>query len=296
MVDIQLEIPVSFFEEEIREGYKVSREMKEVWAVELDLLNEFLSVCKKYGLKCYADAGTLLGTVRHAGFIPWDDDIDLIMFRDDYERLCEVVEEAFSHPYFFQTVQTDEEYFRGHAQFRNSDTTGILEHDWKQGCKFNQGIFIDIFILDGVLENSFLLKIQKKITGIIKRLMVNNYKKRNERHWYVNIMWDCLNGFRITTKKLDKLYHACFRKVSLEKSERVAPLSFIFETEKRIRGKHLYDETIWLPFEFMKIPVPAGYDEFLRGRYGDYKKPTQIPTTHGGVIFDTSKSYREYLK
>ena len=69
--------------------------------VELDLLAEFDRVCRKHGLTYFVDSGTLLGAVRHKGFIPWDDDIDLIMQREDYERLVQIAAQEFQHPYFF---------------------------------------------------------------------------------------------------------------------------------------------------------------------------------------------------
>ena len=87
---INLVLEDSFFEEEIRSGYTVSSEMKKIWAVELDLLNEFSKVCQKHQLKWFVHAGTLLGAIRHKGFIPWDDDIDVVMPRADYEKLCEL--------------------------------------------------------------------------------------------------------------------------------------------------------------------------------------------------------------
>ena len=102
MVPLQLKIDETFFLPEERNGYMVSSEMKKVWAVELDLLNEFARVCDKYRLKWFAHAGTMLGAVRHHGFIPWDDDIDVVMPREDYERLCSIGSSEFSRPYFFQ--------------------------------------------------------------------------------------------------------------------------------------------------------------------------------------------------
>ena len=100
---INLKISNTFFDEEIRDGYKVSREMKKIWAVELDLLNELNRVCNKHNIRCMAWAGTMLGAIRHKGFIPWDDDIDIMLFRDDYEKLCEIAPSEFTYPYFFQT-------------------------------------------------------------------------------------------------------------------------------------------------------------------------------------------------
>ena len=75
----------SFFREEIRNGFLVTEKMKRIWYTEISLLQELDRVCKKYGLRYFAEYGTLLGAVRHKGFIPWDDDIDVAMFRDDYE-------------------------------------------------------------------------------------------------------------------------------------------------------------------------------------------------------------------
>ena len=77
--------------------------MKEIWAIELNLFSEFDRVCRKHGITYIASSRTMLGTLRHHGFIPWDDDIDLMMMRDQYEKLCDVAEEEFKHPYFFQS-------------------------------------------------------------------------------------------------------------------------------------------------------------------------------------------------
>lgn len=78
-----------------------------MWAVELHMLEAFDEVCKKYGLTYYVDFGTLLGAVRHQGFIPWDDDIDVVMFRDDYERFQAIAPYEFLELYFFQNSYTD---------------------------------------------------------------------------------------------------------------------------------------------------------------------------------------------
>ena len=150
---IKIDLPDAFLKEEIRCEYMITPEKKAVWAVELDLLTEFDRVCKKNNIKYCADGGTLLGAVRHKGFIPWDDDIDLAMLRSEYEKLCEVAPKEFKEPYFFQTDKTDIDYARGHAQLRNSRTTGILKSEMGTGCKFNQGIFIDIFPFDAVPED-----------------------------------------------------------------------------------------------------------------------------------------------
>ncbi|MDE7177642.1 MAG: LicD family protein [Lachnospiraceae bacterium] len=296
MTDLSLEFPEDFFREEIRNGYNVSEKMKKVWAVELDLLNKLLDVCQKYELKCFVDAGTLLGVIRHKGFIPWDDDIDVVMFREDYEKLRAIAQEEFKEPYFFQCAYSDNNYIMGHAQIRNSNTTALLHREVWRKVDRNYGIFIDIFILDGVFQNRFLLKLQNLIVRFCKEgitVLVTKNELLTRRQILEKKFLEKLKLNRI---KLSEIMDAALMKSAVEHCEMVAPLGFIHETVKRIRNKHLYDKTVWMDFECMKVPVPGGYHEFLSNRYGDYLKPVQVSTTHGEVYFDPEKSYKEYLE
>ena len=114
----------NFFREEIRCGYKVSEKMKKVWAVELNLLEQFDKLCRENNLQYFVDSGTLLGAVRHQGFIPWDDDIDVVMFRDDYEKLKIIAKDAVSSPYFYQNSYNDLMIW-AFSKLRDSRTTAI---------------------------------------------------------------------------------------------------------------------------------------------------------------------------
>ena len=162
-LNIKIQLPDNFLDAEIRDGYQVTAKMKKIWAVELDLLCEFQRVADKYGIKYIANGGTMLGAVRHKGFIPWDDDIDLMMMRDEYDRLCEIAPKEFRHPYFFQTEYSDPGSLRCHAQLRNSETTAILDDEKNGHFHFNQGIFIDIFPLDAVPDDKNLYESTSKI-------------------------------------------------------------------------------------------------------------------------------------
>lgn len=97
MSDILSLAPENFYREEIRSGYKISPEMKKIWACQLNLLAELQKVCDRNGLKYWLDSGSLLGAIRHQGYIPWDDDIDVVMFRDDYDRLVKLSKEELGH-------------------------------------------------------------------------------------------------------------------------------------------------------------------------------------------------------
>lgn len=105
-----------------------------------------MKVCEKYGLTCWAIAGTMLGAERHKGFIPWDDDIDVALPRKDFQKLIEVAKLEFKDPYFLQTPRSDLGYYSSTIRLRNSNTTGIIVQDKKK--KINNGIYIDIFPMD----------------------------------------------------------------------------------------------------------------------------------------------------
>ena len=172
MVDLKFPPPKDFLNEENRDGYVVSAEMKSVWAVELDLAQELLRVCRKHNLKIFADFGTLLGAVRHKGFIPWDDDMDFSMFREDYEKLCSIAPDEFKQPYFFQYSNSGKEFVNGHAKLRNSLTTGIVKNELGRNLGYNQGIFIDIFPLDNVSNNGAIRFAQMYLVRFLNTSML----------------------------------------------------------------------------------------------------------------------------
>uniref|UniRef100_A0AB33JC82 Phosphorylcholine transferase LicD n=1 Tax=Prevotella sp. GTC17259 TaxID=3236795 RepID=A0AB33JC82_9BACT len=280
---------------EYREGYLVSAEMKKVWAVELDLLKKLVDICKKHDLRVWIEGGTLLGAVRHQGFIPWDDDIDVSMPRPDYEKLKLICAEELEAPYFLQTAYNDEHYCCGHAQLRNSNTTGVRPSDCYR--PYNQGIFIDIFILDGIPDDMAERKqLFKEVHRRLCRLKSIDYPILISgrlgllfRKWW----WRrkvSKYGFANLYKYVDDL----LLQHSWENSQRVGYVCF--GNENFVWDKHIYDHTAMLSFEGMQVPAPAGYDVYLKQVYGpNYMTPVQCPNMHGTVVFDTERCYRERM-
>lgn len=288
MIDFNLQ-------EEVRDGFRVSAQMKKVWQVETDLLAVFTEVCRKEKLRFWVDGGSLLGTIRHHGFIPWDDDVDVCMPRADYDRLVANGDRLFTHPYFLQTAYSDKDYFHGHAQLRNSLTAAIRPSDAFQ--PFNQGIFIDIFVLDEAPDDEAERKelarccrktqrfLKAKNTHIIASgrlgLVFRKMKCRREvqrRGWHTiyREMEDRLRG-------VDPNKCGCWAELAFSGDDIMFP-------------KQIFDHTLWMPFENISVPVPAGYDLFLRTQFGDdYMTPRQDPSYHGQLIFDTEKSYLQIL-
>lgn len=314
MVDLNIELPKGFLEEEVRCGYTVTRKMKEVWAVELDLLKEFKRVCNKYDLKYCADGGTLLGAIRHQGFIPWDDDLDIAMLRKDFEKLNEVAPAEFKKPYFWQTEETDKGSARGHAQLRNSDTTGIIknEYEHQRNNNFNQGIFIDIFPFDTVIDSE-----EKLAEQDLKRMKLHTkYRETlDSDDFFCFKPWIDESGKRhFNLKKVLRhfkhkllkdsyvpIYNQFINEITkydtIDDSKYVADLCMPLSLNRIRRFRSDFDNLKEVDFEFLKIPVFVNYDRNLRMLYGnDYMKPVNTNSEHGGLILDTDKSYKWYLE
>lgn len=120
--------------------------LRQLQLCELEILDEFVRVCEKYGLQYYLVGGTLLGAIRHQGFIPWDDDIDVAMPREDYDRFADVAAAELGPQFFYQCPETDPYYFLTYAKVRKNGTK-IYEERFKN-AQFHKGVFIDIFPLD----------------------------------------------------------------------------------------------------------------------------------------------------
>lgn len=282
------------FNEEIRNGYKISAKMKSVWTVQMELLKKLLEVCEKNHLKIWADGGTLLGAVREHGYIPWDDDIDMAMLRDDYDKLLSIAQKEFQSPYHFQSGYTEEKFPRGHAQLRKDNTAAINLYDVFQD--FHQGVFIDIFVYDELPDDENELV---EFLNQIKRGL-GQLKQYCDFHFSLLHPINSLRNYLVYQSIDKKGFHEAFREFdNLLKSkhgEDVACVGFTLELNRYQRKKTLYDKTIMMPFEDMMMPVPSGYDEILKTQYGDYMKPAKDPSWHGGFIaLDTEMSYEVYL-
>ena len=141
--------------------------LREAQLIMLDMLVEFDNICQKYNLKYWLDSGTLLGAVRHKGFIPWDDDIDLSMPLEDYQKLIELKDE-FSEQIFFQTTQTDSKFPFDYIKLRSNRAKIVEFHEKDRDIEYHQGVFVDIFPMLTIPDGEFYYDFYSDIFKLIR--------------------------------------------------------------------------------------------------------------------------------
>ena len=285
-----IDTPEDFLKEETRMGYTISRQMKEVWAVQLDLAQKLVEVCQRNGLKCWMDSGTLLGAVRHKGYIPWDDDIDFVMLRKDYDKLVALGDREFTGKYLLQTTYSDKEYITGHAQLRNRETTAMDKNEVDK--KYCRGLFIDIFVLDGFIENPVLRFFHRTAAQLIKKSIRRLFETEN--HKVAHALSKAFYSI-VDYKKAFNAFENLFRMIDEDTHQRVSVISYKYSTHRRIRLRSAYNEVVMMDFEHIKLPAPNDTHEALICYFGnDYMTPRQMPTMHGNKYFDANISYIAY--
>ncbi len=296
-------------------GCGLSEDRKRLRTVLLDLLVEFDRVCKQNEIRYFLDSGTLLGAVRHKGFIPWDDDIDVILLREEYERLCEIGPKAFSAPYFFQTNKTDPGSARRHAQLRNSETTGILESEMRFGrpmFRFNQGVFLDVLVLDDVPDDAEELEAFRRELWGLCRKMANAkgclgadrlvpwsaLSPANTRMKLHALLLKCGNVFfgkSIVDSACEELERRVQRYNGTGQSRCANFALNPRRPDSQLFDKRIYSETAEYDFEGLKFPGPKDYNAVLTGHYGDWRTPVVGASSHGGVFVDVDNPYTKYV-
>ncbi len=291
----------AFLKEEVKCEYRISKKQKKIWAVELDLFEKLLEVCDKHKIKVFAFGGTLLGAVRHGGFIPWDDDMDVCLLPEEFGKLTEVAEKEFRQPYFFQTARTDRRFHIGYARLRNSDTTGFIPYN--DSVDYNNGIFIDIFVLNGYNNNKIELYLQLFQLRLIEKLIHSYYVDLKTKRGLKKAIMGVTKWIEHKMISYDQLISKYSKIQSLydKKSDRVTILtSSNWFMERYWCNRTDLDEMVLLPFESLQIPAPKNFDSVLRNAYGNYMQLPPVSERgkwHENIIhFDPDTPYKEYVK
>lgn len=279
--------------------------MTELQEVEFQLLKTFVEFCEKHNLKYFLVGGSALGAVRHQGFIPWDDDVDVALPREDYDRFIELGKKEFTGDIFLQTYETDPNYPYNFAKLRNSNTTYVeATYCYTQ---MNHGIWIDIFPLDGVSKKSgkvtFAMKYKLFRVWFRMWLIFPRCATRRPRKWwwpldilldlfmYPNYVW---NIHHHMNKRIDKI----MKKKKYEECYYVANLQGAWFGREIIKREY-FGEGRKAMFEGMEVMIPEKYDEFLTAIYGDYMKlppENKRCAKHHTKGADVHMSYKDYKK
>lgn len=322
----------SYFEDEVRDGFYIPSMVKRGWAAELEVLAEIDRICTKYNIKYYAEWGSLLGTVRHQGFIPWDDDLDIGMMRKDYKRFLEVADKEFNGKFTLFTYNRHSDFWYFLARVVGNTQICFEEEHLNRFHQFPYIAGVDIFILDNVsndekkekdrntiakyiieaadeictkdLSKSVIEKYLSTIESLcmvtipqeMKFYMYDNVDKNKNKAFNVEIsVEERKYRLRVYLYGLaEKLFEA-FENEECEYLTQLMPAG-LYGNGYKLKKKY-FDKIIRLPFENTTMPVPAAYDEMLRMRYGDYMKIIKNRAGHDYPFFDTQqKQLDEVLK
>lgn len=266
----------SFFEPEVREGFYISRMMKRLWAAQLVVLSEIDAVCKKHGLRWYADNGTLLGAVRHRGYIPWDDDLDICMMRADYRKFIEIASGELPTGYGLRNIHNDPECTDLTTRVLNSDSIRLDGEFLTANGGFPYVAGVDIFPLDDLAADE---EVEKKRCDrineidLLGKLMkevpfgpeTRKLQEKIETENHIKL------GTTGVARQLNMLLENLYSMYTGADSEYVALMHYFSQDENSHKyEKRMFDTTVTLPFEDGVVNAPGMFEEVLGIEYGDF--------------------------
>ncbi len=298
----------AFFEDEVREGFFVMSMVKRYWAAQLKVLSEIDRICRKHDIRWFADYGTLIGAVRHGGFVPWDDDMDISMLRSDYERFFEAARTELPEGYKILTAKDEPEYAETIGRIVNSHAINYgTEHlSAFYGCPYTVGI--DIYPLDNVYDDESKEAERavraNKVSQAIKlvdageaksfecRRLLKDIEQENDFTLYKSnnlpdrLRWQLM-------KLLEQIYSEC----KDDNSKNVAIMVFYTGNGDHLFARKLYESRVELEFENTRLWVPGRYEEVLSIEYGSFMQVFKGGGMHEYPVYiDQEKILKEQIK
>lgn len=270
--------------------------MNELQMVEFDLLRCFIETCEKLNLNYFLVCGSALGAARHEGFIPWDDDMDVGMYREDYNKFMKLAPALLPEGIFLQNYKTDPKYPHVFAKLRNSNTTYIEKS--AKDLKINHGIYIDIFPLDGYPDST---KEQKKLTFLkkwYKLQLASAFKLPDTLKGKLFLSFLRLLGCHKRTSKILAKYERVVSKYPVKGSKIICNHGTWYGSRDYISSEY-YGKGSDAVCEGITVRVPEKCDEYLTALYGDWRTPPPIEKQKGHHYYevcDTKNPYTHYLK
>lgn len=240
--------------------------LRRLQLTQLEIMKAADRICRENGIPYSLYGGTLLGAARHQGFIPWDDDLDICMLREDYDRFIRAWQSQDIEDYLLENIDTNSSFTQSFTKIRKRNT--VFMQPFETDVDYHIGIFIDIFPLDRVPNGTFKRKMQM-LSACFYQLYVRDYPDNSGR-----LSRLCTKALLAATPK--RLYPKCIRffykrftKYNGDRNLKCADFSVV-RTMKNLLPHDIFDSMVDLPFEDTEFMAFAGWDTSLRVSYGDY--------------------------
>ncbi len=241
--------------------------LRKLQLVELEMLLELDRICRKNNIKYTIIGGTLIGALRNGGFIPWDDDVDVAMLREDYERFREACErELDEERFYFQDHRNTEGYRWGYGKLRRKDTLFLREH--QEHMPYEQGIFLDIFPHDGVPDAYFLRAFHNFRCFLIRKFLWSEVGKIADKSAVKRKIFSLMS--KVPAERIFKSYHKLIQSSNRKKRGRLRALMFPTFGKEYGYCAEWFEPGPEVMFEGYMFQCMKGAKEYLTFSYGDY--------------------------
>ncbi len=313
-MSVRYEFNDDYFRDEVRDGFLVPELMKRCWAAQMRVLEEFDKVCETHGLKWFAYVGTLLGAVRHKGFVPWDDDMDIAMMREDYEKFLSVAPLELPEGYLLINYDDGDHEYDCLTRLNNSRTVIFNEKKAGEFYDFPYPAGLDIYPLDYIVSDAGERKAHRDLhyrifqaTELCRKLLKGSgpLSDKDGNHLEPSELLaeiSMITGYEFDLSKdiirqLNILLDLTDSLNSEEESGYIGNMGHLtFEGERMIFPKECFDTLLVVPFETGNIYIPSGYDTVLRGNYGvQYMVPRKASPHEYPYYGQHQRVVREYV-
>ena len=290
--------PREYFYDEVREGFYINGMVKREWAAQLEVLSEIDRVCKTHGIKWFADCGTLLGAVRHGGYVPWDDDLDICMLRDDYRKFHRFAVKDLPRNFNVMTYECGD-YWQMITRVNNRDSISYDEEELGRYHQFPYVAGIDIFVLDYVApdmdEEEIRRTLVNNVLGVGSYDGIDSDDPPQEGMDLIRVIEEQCNVKLDRKNNLRQQLYQLAERLSLmypsEGAQEVVLMPYWCTHHNHKYPAYLVNEIVQLPFENTMINVPAGYDEVLKIEYGDYLRIVRKGGMHEYPLYGNQEDF-----